>query len=412
MVWGRCGSALLVASLVAGCGGAAGTVSPPSAAGAGGTAPPSSVLATASDSRVVDAVISDTRGVAPTGFTIQDRLVTVAGRTFRLAYQPMDVLAAMLVPEAVPTFDGKTLYYTMWEGWRGLDGLTEGEVGGVPVIRRVDLASGVDEVFRRGAYAAAVAEDGRVAYVEDLDGAYRFSVPNPTRVMVTSSDGGADEVWSTEDDIRYVTVGWAGEVLVAYQVLEGEYVRTVAFYGPGRSRLLSEGGMVVAISPDGSKVLLIEQENWTHFVVEDVSDGAVLWSGELDTPLGPVNGIYGCDWDGDRIVVVPGAGDGSSYPYVFGFAILRFDDGALSLERFVVVPGETAGLRLISLMTPRFTTDGGVRLQASALDDKGKQWFWDMVCDPAAAACAPVTPRRDTYPAVAEVNNWSGGVQP
>jgi hypothetical protein len=230
--------------------------------------------------------------------------------------------------------------------------------------------------------------------------------------MVTSSDGGADEVWSTEDDIRYVTVGWAGEVLVAYQVLEGEYVRTVAFYGPGRSRLLSEGGMVVAISPDGSKVLLIEQENWTHFVVEDVSDGAVLWSGELDTPLGPVNGIYGCDWDGDRIVVVPGAGDGSSYPYVFGFAILRFDDGALSLERFVVVPGETAGLRLISLMTPRFTTDGGVRLQASALDDKGKQWFWDMVCDPAAAACAPVTPRRDTYLAVAEVNNWSGGVQP
>jgi|GEM_PF-3014177 len=412
MMRGRGIAAAVVVLAVAACGGGesagiTGAPADPSGGAAAGTEAVSSTVVSA-DGQVVEAVVSDVLGVAPVGFTAQDGLVSVEGRTLSLAYQPMDALAGMLVPEAVPTFDGKTLYYTMWEGWEGLDGLQEGEVGGVPVIRRVDVAGGVDDEFRRGSYAAAVSVDGWVAYVEDLDGAYRFSIPNPTRVMVASPGGGADEVWSTDSDIRYVTVGWAGEVLLAYQ-LEGEYVRTVAFYGPRESRLLIDGGMVVAISSDGTKVLLIEQENWTRFVVEGVSDGAVLWSGEIDTALGPLSCLYGNDWEGDRIVVAGALGDGGRQPYVPGFALLGFRDGILTLERFVAVPTKADYLGLIAA---RFTPEGKIRLLASTTLAGDDVEFWEMVCDAEAATCQPVTPARNGYFGVAEVNNWSGGTRP
>jgi hypothetical protein len=77
----------------------------------------------------------------------------------------------------------------MWEGYRSPNGLAVGEAGGVPVIHRVDVAGGLDEVFRRGAYAAAVAVDGRVGYVLALDGAYWAGGSNATRVVVASPGG-------------------------------------------------------------------------------------------------------------------------------------------------------------------------------------------------------------------------------
>jgi hypothetical protein len=91
----------------------------------------------------------------------------------------------------------------------------------VPVIHRVDVAGGLDEVFRRGAYAAAVAVDGRVGYVLALDGAYWAGGSNATRVVVASPGGGTDEARSTDTDTWYITVGWAGNVLLAYEELEG-----------------------------------------------------------------------------------------------------------------------------------------------------------------------------------------------
>lgn len=410
---------VLVAVGVAGCAvpGLVGPYAEPPGAGSppDGAASSTTSRVTAGEIRIVEGVLADDLGVAPAGFTVEEGALSVGGRTVRLAHPPMDALAGGLVPEVVPTFDGSAVYYTMWESWEGLDGLEPGEIGGVPVIRRVEVATGADEVFRRGSYAAAVSVDGRVGYVEDLDGAYRYSVPNPTRVRVALPDGSADQVWSTGDDLRYVTVGWAGGALLAYQVLEGEYPVTFAFYGPGESRLLSDGGVVVAISPDGSKALLVEPgaiADKTHFVVVDPTDGSVLASADFSTPLGPVQGTYAGDWVGDRIVVGPGAGDGDRYPYVFGFAILTYREGSLSLERFVTLD-EVSGM--VSLTSPRFTPEGNVWLQVTVVmtGSDSEVWnCWEAVCDPESGSCQAVTLARDGGEFAPVVDNWSGGGRP
>jgi hypothetical protein len=204
-------------------------------------------------------------------------------------------------------------------------------------------------------------------------------------------------------------VGWAGNVLLAYEELEGGYVRTLAFDGPGESRLLSDGGMVVAISPDGTEVLLVEGEIPTHFVVEDVSDGSVLWSGEVDTALGPLSGSYANDWEGDRIAVAGALGDGSDHPYLPGLALLTFRGGALTLERLVVVPTEAD---YMGLSLARFTSDGEVRVRVATMSGNDVYEYWQMVCDPGSAACRPVTAPDYVNLGAAEVNNRSGGLQP
>jgi hypothetical protein len=164
------------------------------------------------------------------------------------------------------------------------------------------------------------------------------------------------------------------------------------------------GGVVAAISPDGTKVLLVEpgsRADTTHFVVADPADGTVLAAAEFTTSLGPIQGMYGCDWVGDRIVVGPGAGDGDQYPYVFGFAILNYQGGSLSLERFVALR-DVGGM--ISLTWPRFTPDGEVWFRVANVNDG-----WDAVCDLNGSNCRPVT--LPGSPAVI-VRNWSRGVAP
>jgi hypothetical protein len=104
IVWGRCGAALAVV-LAAGCTGAA--VPPSGPAASTTTAVTASSLPV--DGRMVEAAASHDLGEPPVGFTVHDRWVSVAGRTIRLAYQPMDALAASVVPEAAPSFDGPTL---------------------------------------------------------------------------------------------------------------------------------------------------------------------------------------------------------------------------------------------------------------------------------------------------------------
>lgn len=281
---------------------------------------------------VVEVVVEAGTGTTPTGRLVTERWLTVGDKTVRLAHQPVDGLGGALVPWVVPSFDGTQVFYTTWEDRRDLDSLMPGEVGGVPIIRWVDVAAGSDEEFRRGAYAPAVAPNGRVGFVEDLDGAYRFSVKNPTRVIVSSAAG--EEVWSTETDVKYITMGWAGDHLIVYQMDEGEYLRTFVFDGPGQRRLLSDGGSVGAISPDGSQVLIVETTSQgSRFVIIRVVDGSQVASLDPLEQLNlPVTALYGGAWLGDVIVL----------PAVGGPIVLRYSPGGLVLDR--VIELNTPGL--------------------------------------------------------------------
>jgi len=233
---------------------------------------------------------------------IGDSLTTADGAVIRLAYQPHDGLGGSLVPWVVPDERRSVIYYTTWldreEGdWAEL---AEGTIAGVPVIRVVDTSTGNDEVFRTGAYAPAVSSDGRVGYVRDQDGAYRYSAPNPTRVVVATGSG-VDEVWSSDGDPHYVTAAWAGDVLLVYRDDEDGHV-LLAFDGPSSSRVLGINGDIGAISPDGSEILLVQPgdgDKGSRFATVDVATGKTLASFEGDQLVG----MYGGDWLGDTIVV-------------------------------------------------------------------------------------------------------------
>lgn len=312
--------------------------------------------------------------------------VLVSGRVVEFRQHPGDGLGGSLVPSAVATSDGAFVYYTTWGGTlANLDKLAPGDVGGTLQIRRIDSVSGVDEEWRSGAYGIALAPDGRVAYSQDLDGVYRHSVPNPSKVVVAGPEG--DEVWSTETDVRYVTMGWAGDTLIAYRVGEGEYLQTYAFDGPGMSRLLSDGGSVGAISPDGSLVLLIEHRgSGSEFVIKRVSDGAIV--NVLDTnaeELGPFFGIYGGDWKDDSIVLVASGDFGA------GAVLLSWRNESLLVERLFLprldgFDSVNAGVE--------FTETGGVLLQFVRFT-RGKYVYVNVVCEPERNQCrgsAPIDP--------------------
>lgn len=343
--------------------------------------------------RSVSVQVTDGVAVEPSGKTVSAQRLVFAGRTVELAAQPGDGLAGSLVPWVVPDPSAERLYYTMWEDRQDLDvdtnpDLKIGDVGGVPVIRQVDLTDGTDTVFRRGSYSVAVASDGRVAYVEDLDGAYRFSVDNPNRVIVSTPAG--DEVWSTDEVSKYFTMGWAGDVLIVYQTNEGGYLRILAFDGPGETRVLSEGGDVGAISPDGSEVLIIEPgDAGSRFLIVDPADGSLkaALGPDSEPQLESVGAFHGGDWTGHRIVVPYG---GRYSPTGGGIVSLTRDED-FKLDRVVTL--DIAGL---STVHPQMVLDptGSVWMVVSTVESDTYSYV-EVMCDLDARECRTVSDPMD-----------------
>src|SRR5690554_4747397 len=150
----------------------------------------------------------------------------------------------------------------------------------------------------------AVSVEGAVAYVEDLDGAYRGDVANPSRIVVVEPDG-TSVPWTRGADVTYVTAAWAGSTLLAYTVGEGEHLSVLAFDGSGEARVLSEDGAIGAISPDGVFVVTTEPGPYGQAIsLMRVSDGTVLDRLEAFGELGEMYLSYGGDWR-DGLVVLP-----------------------------------------------------------------------------------------------------------
>lgn len=185
------------------------------------------------------------------------------GREVALDADPSSGLMGWLSPVAVPSPDGRFIAYNAWEWLVPVDpakswsqqGISPGDPVGVPSIRVVDLATGSERVLADGAFSLAWRDDGALAFFQGTSRTYRADEPFTGHPLFRSSPEAVEETWTTVPD-RCVVIAWARGRLLAYRMLEGERLDLLVFDGPGRSRLIAEGGELVAISPDGTRALV------------------------------------------------------------------------------------------------------------------------------------------------------------
>jgi hypothetical protein len=222
-------------------------------------------------------------------------------------------LTGSLVPVAVDSRGGETVY----SSWQQVSspkpsdpkagtgqGVKPGDVVGIPSLR-VMSKSGADRLLERGAYAPAVSRDGRLAYAKGSGDEVRQDQDYLSSIMVRSPINGPAEAW-TDADAVYFPFGWAGSTLLAYrQVEDSEAVDLYALSGPGKRRLLAPEAFVIAVSPNGSRVLATIARRTVAII--DVASGGIESSISLDggaSSAGPMPSalMYNGSWVGNRAV--------------------------------------------------------------------------------------------------------------
>ena len=223
-------------------------------------------------------------------------------------------LTGSLVPVAVESSDRSLVAYSSWHQIAQIkpdepgQGLRVGDPVGVPSIRVFDASTGKDKLVTTGAYSPALAESGELAFVKGEENVVRQNRPYAGQVVVGAARNASFSQWTTAAG-RYFTYGWAGKSLLVYQQLpDSEAADLYAFTGPGESHLLAADGTVIALSPDGARVLVAVGRRMVEIV--RVADGAVEWSLALDGPgiaepgssSTPHALMYSGSWFGDRVV--------------------------------------------------------------------------------------------------------------
>lgn len=223
-----------------------------------------------------------------------------------------------LAPVGVSSPDGRFVAYSAWtdlvtiqpqKSWSE-QGIRPGDPVGTPSIRLVDRRTGEDSLFETGAFSFAWRSDGAVAYFEGDMEHFRVDQAYPGTIRVRDSLQAAPVAWTSEH-AQYVVIAWAGNSLLAYRQSEGEWLDLLALDGPDSIRLLAAGANLVAVSPDGERVL-VSQGEWAG--VLEVASGEQLASLDLKSTADPVTGApirylaYGGSWIGDRIAAEGGPG--------------------------------------------------------------------------------------------------------
>jgi hypothetical protein len=258
-----------------------------------------------------------------------------------------------------------------------------------PAVRVLDLASGSDALLADGAISPVVSGTGDVAFVKGDQGDYYANVQFTGTIQVQNLiDMQPTTLVGTSDNYRLV--GWAGKFLLYYVLSEGERLDLFAVAAGATPVPLAGGAGVVAISPDGTSVLV--QRLGTpdgDIALLDVSSGALLQRGAGltatdGTPIGALkmNG----DWLGDRVVAATVA-----FP---GLAYLTVTAGGITVE----------GVRSFGsdqlpwgLATPRFSGDGSSTTAFAkippAMDSRGQHPFAEVVtCGALESACVFAVP--------------------
>ena len=134
-------------------------------------------------------------------------------------------------------------------------------------------------------------------------------------------------------------MAWAGDSLLVYKAIQdSEATDLYAYRGPDEARLLAPNAFVIALSPDGTKVLVSAGRRMLEVI--RIADGAVESSLALDG--GPVSSessttphalMYAGSWRGDRVVANSD----------IGLVVLNTRDG-LSIESVFATPSFPHGV--------------------------------------------------------------------
>jgi hypothetical protein len=339
-----------------------------------------------------DQTVPTTSNAAPVPHIHAD-LVFIPGRSpFRLA---MPVLAPLLgheEPLAVPTAAWTDVVYHAWDGTVGRD-----DSGGTPLLRRVDLRSGTDTVYARGAQSVAIGRDGRVAYMKASRPRYEPS-PQGTlggrvgHVVVASSLDAPAERW-TRHEGEYVVLAWARGTLLVESLPGPGYHPPVGHEPPPGVYALDRAGSIralpmrglVALSPDGRRALgwWSDGDSGSRGVrLVDVATGAIIGRS-------PLNLARRGAWHEDRVVARIGGRPDK-------LVVVRVPGRALVTERVFSLEDDPAvrGTYGPFLGSPVFRDDGRsviMRIASVTAPDGARferaRFVGFLTCDLEARAC-------------------------
>ena len=246
--------------------------------------------------------------------------------------------------------DGRLLYLAWDPGIRGTD------------IHVFDPRTGDDRVVVSNDSSFAVREDGAIAisagkadlHTDPLLPSPTASPPRMGGIEVIPNARFESIVSWTSGVGTYVLVGWANSTLLAERSGPGEGTDVLAIDGPGQVRVLASNASVVAISPDGSQVLISGSTTSPSgpvptLTVVDVSSGRTITEAPISSlidpdqrrDIGPVAGRG--DWAGDTVVM----------PATEGNVLLRVEPASITVERVIAIDG------YFPLIEPEFIADDG-----------------------------------------------------
>ena len=348
---------------------------------------------------------------AVSGPFVRARRLTAAGRSTLLAAPASAPLVGNFGAVAVPSRTGTQIAYNTWRWAKQIDwhqtlssqGIQTGDVLGTATLRVLDERGGTDTALEPGTFSAAWRADGALAYVRGTSSDYRANTPYLRDVVVRASTDGKPEVWSTSPD-RYVIAGWAKRSLIVADQVPGGGVNVVVFTGPGSAHPLATNAEPLAISPDGSAVLVAESPadrsapavrlvavSDAHEVariplariVDPASDSAITWI------TGPAH------WLGDHAVASTSA----------GMVVFHATPSSASVEQVLHVDSATRPNGV--LYEPRFAA-GDTRTIVAWSDVAYGSQAAQFVCDRFALTCREGT-RVPTRDAPRPIYDQSGG---
>jgi hypothetical protein len=331
-------------------------------------------------------------GAADRSPHVRGSSLAAAGRVVTLAAPASAPLVGSLGAVAVPSRDGGELAYNTWlwakpVDWQqslGSQGIETGDVLGTPTLRVRDLRAGSDRALEPGTFSAAWRSDGALAYVRGVTASYLANTPYLRDVVVRAGAAARPVVWSAAPG-RFVVIGWAGRSLIVAEQQPGGSPNLVLFTGPHESRPLAMNASFVAVSPNGSAVLVAESyaDSAVPALRElSVTDGTELARLPLsqivdEVTHAPLTWIDGPGhWLGDRVVM----------PASSGLLVVRTSPSALTAEQVIHVDSATQPNG--RLWEPRFE-DASAHTIVTWSDLSGAQagHSAQLVCDRFALTC-------------------------
>ncbi|MFV0295245.1 MAG: YncE family protein [Hyphomicrobiaceae bacterium] len=328
------------------------------------------------------------------GLVYDRELVTEEGDHFDLEERALGGLMGWLSPVAIRSQDGQSIFYNAWTELRQVNpyqsyseqGLHMGDPVAIPSIRSVDLDSGDESIVAQGAFSLAENQDGRLAFFKGSEDQFKLDKPYVGNIVVQSPSGQEQEIW-TSSAASYIVVGWAGSTLLAYEKFEGEALSVIALDGPSDARVLRPMSSIVAISPDGTRVLLTNPPAHTVELV-DVATGASLdvLNVSEDTPdsiRNPSYVGYAGDWQGDTVA----AGLSNSNGLGSSIILFRIDGNTISVVD-VVDPDMPKGT--LGMYEPRL--NGNELYSWAAVNDMSSnrevQRYFKVSCNLVSRTCS------------------------